>query len=221
MNEDFENIENTQEEVLDSPLVVHKIGDASYREAPSDGGMQTTHTDDDSDAPTLERHRFKKKKKIKKWPFVLIIIVAAVAIIIAVLVNNGTISFNNTEEETTQAKKSYTTQVENPFEGIITIKGTYVFFEGTEVDGISGLEREIKYLDEGTSFIIQDENADSNFLNYEALSMLTDYGMNYEITHVVSSGLISQYETAAEETTQEQTEDETQAEDNSEEQSVE
>ena len=52
-------------------------------------------------------------------------------------------------------------------------------------------------MDKGTKFIVQDENADSNFLNFEVLSMLSDYGMEYDITHIVSSGLLSKYETTS------------------------
>ena len=53
-----------KEEKLDSPLVVHKKGDASYQEENNEVSMQNTHVDEDSDAPTLERHRFKKEKKM-------------------------------------------------------------------------------------------------------------------------------------------------------------
>lgn len=188
--------EDIKEEVLDSPLVVHKADDASYQETATEVGMQTTHTDDDSDAPTLERHRFKKVKKKKKWPYILLAIIAAAVIIVVVLVNKGVINIGE-KETTTQAKKSYTTQAENQFEDTITVKGTYLFFEGVEVDGIGGLEREIKYLDKGTKFIVQDESADSNFLNFEVLSLLSEYEMDYDITYVMSSGLTSKYETTA------------------------
>lgn len=198
--------EEIKEEVLDSPLVVHKQSDASYQEDTSSTGMQTTHVDDDSDAPTLERHRFKKEKKKKKWPYFVLAVVVAAFVIIAVLISNGTISFD--KKETTEApEKSYTTQQVNPFENTITVKGAYVFFEGKEVDGITGLEREIKYLNEGTTFIVQDENANSDFLNFEVLALLSQYKMKYEITHIVSSGLMSSYETtAAPETSVPQTE---------------
>ena len=81
-----------KEEKLDSPLVVHKKGDASYQEEGNEVSMQNTHVDEDSDAPTLERHRFKKEKKKKKWPYVLAVIVVAAVVVIALLVNNGTIN---------------------------------------------------------------------------------------------------------------------------------
>ena len=67
------DIEEIKEENLDSPLVVHKKDDASYQEANTEVSMQNTHVDEDSDMPTLERHRFKKEKKKKKLstrPFV-------------------------------------------------------------------------------------------------------------------------------------------------------
>ncbi|MGN0521837.1 MAG: hypothetical protein ACI4IQ_04280 [Eubacterium sp.] len=190
-----EKKEVTGEEKLDSPLVVHKKSDASYQETASEVSMYSTHTDDEgSDVPTLERHRFKKKKKSKKWPYIIFAIIAVGVAVVCALYYSGVISVGNDKETTTAAKKSYTTKAENKFEGVITIKGTYIFFEGKEVDGISGLEKEIKYLDENTSFTIQDEDADSNFLNYEVLSMLSDYGIDYKITHIVSSGLTSKYE---------------------------
>ena len=59
--------EDIKEEIkLDSPLVVQKEGDASYQECASDFDMNATHTDEDSDVPTLQRHRFRKEKKSKK-----------------------------------------------------------------------------------------------------------------------------------------------------------
>lgn len=187
--------EEIKEEEYVSPLVVHKVSDASYQETANEVGMQTTHTDDDSsDEPTLERHRFRKEKKKKKWPYVLLVILVIAAIVIAVLAKNGVISFDD-KATTEPTKKSYTTQPVNTFEDIITIKGTYIFFEGTEVDGIDELDRKIKYLDKGSKFVIQDENADSNFLNFEILSLLSKYEIEYEITHIVSSGLMSVYET--------------------------
>lgn len=189
--------EEIKEEILDSPLIVHKKSDASYQETASEVGMQTTHIDEDSsDEPTLERHRFKKKKKKKKWPYVLVAVIVIAVAVLAVLFNKGVISLGQ-KETTTAPRKSYTTQAENRFEGTITVKGTYLFFEGVEVDGIGALEREIKYLDKGTRFTVQDENANSDFLNFEVLSLLSKYEMEYDITHIVSSGLTSVYEVTA------------------------
>ncbi len=189
--------EELREERLDSPLVVHKKDDASYQEFASEISMNATHTDEESaGTPTLERHRFKKKKKNKKWPLVLIAFIAIAVAVICALHYNG--YFDKSEEETSESqRKSYVTQAVNEFEGIITVKGTYIFVEGEEVDGIKGLEKAIKYLDEGTSFIVQDENADSNFLNFDILSILSKYNIDYEIKHVVSTGLMSKYETTA------------------------
>lgn len=183
-----------KEEKFDNPLVVHKKGDASYQEENNEVSMQNTHVDEDSDAPTLERHRFKKEKKKKKWPYVLVLIVIAAVIVIAVLINNGTIKLPQ-KETTSQSVTSYTTEAANPFKDTITIKGTYIFYEGAELDDIGSLEREIKYQDSDKTFTVQDEHADSNFLNKEVLPLLTEYKMKYNVTHIQSSGLISKYET--------------------------
>lgn len=186
--------EEMKKDVLDSPLVVHKKDDASFQETANEVTMSATHTDEESaDTPTLERHRFKKKKKKSKAPYVILVLVAIAAAVICVLVYNDVIPIGN-PETTTTTKKSYTTQQVNEFEGIITVKGTYIFFEGTEVDGLRGLEKEIKYLEKGTKFVVQDEDADSNFLNFDVLSLLSQYSIDYEIKHIVSSGLIAEYE---------------------------
>lgn len=119
---------------------------------------------------------------------------AAVAVaVVCALFYSGKLSFKE-PETSTKPERTYVSQEENKFEGIIVIKGTYVFFEGEEVDGINGLERKIKYLDKGAKFTVQDENADSNFLNLDVLSLLSKYEINYDITHIVSSGLMSKYE---------------------------
>lgn len=186
--------EEMKKDVLDSPLVVHKKDDASFQETANEVTMSATHTDEESaDTPTLERHRFKKKKKKSKAPYVILVLVAIAAAVICVLVYNDVIPIGK-PETTTTTKKSYTTQQVNEFEGIITVKGTYIFFEGTEVDGLRELEKEIKYLEKGTKFVVQDEDADSNFLNFDVLSLLSQYSIDYEIKHIVSSGLIAEYE---------------------------
>lgn len=185
-----------KEEKLDSPLVVHKKDDASYQETAREFDMSSTHTDDETgDVPTLERHRFRREKKSHKgiW-FVFALIAVGVAVLCA-LFYSGKLSFKE-PETTAKPERTYVSQEENKFDGIIVIKGTYIFFEGEEVDGINGLEREIKYLDEGVKFTIQDENADSNFLNLDVLSLLSKYNVDYDITHIVSSGLMSKYENA-------------------------
>lgn len=197
MSEEYKD--SFEEEILDSPLVVHKESDASYQETASEMTMNSTHSEEEEDSlPTLERHRFKKKKKNKGPLWVVIAVIAVVAAVLLAVNYSGILNDDKDATEPT-TKKSYTTQQANKFEGIITVKGTYIFVEGKEVDGISGLEREIKYLDAGTKFIIQDENADSNLLNQQdgILSTLSKYNIEYEITHIVSSGLMSKYETTA------------------------
>ncbi len=192
--------EDMKEERLDSPLVVHKKSDASYQENAVEITMSATHTDDEgADVPTLERHRFKKKKKNKKTPYIILALIAVAAVVICVLIYSGIIPVGH-KETTAQTTKSYTETQENKFKDVITVKGTYIFFEGRELDGLGELEREIKYLDEGTKFTIQDENADSNFLNFDVLSLLSRYSIHYDITHVVSSGLVSKYEQKQSET---------------------
>ena len=50
-----------REERLDSPLVVHKVTDASYHETEKIIDVNATH--EEEPAATLERHRFRKEKK--------------------------------------------------------------------------------------------------------------------------------------------------------------
>lgn len=193
------------DEKLDSPLVVHKETDASYEENNTELDVNITHIDEDT--VTLERHRFKKVKKKSKAPYVF----CAVLIIIAVFAGLyfcGVIPkfFDKVETTVPVSKSSESTTEENRFKGIITVKGTYLFFEGKEINGTEELISEIKYANENTSFIIQDENADSTFLNDEILPILTSYNIQYEVKFIVSSGLMSVNETtASDSTTQAQT----------------
>ena len=197
----FDNID----EKLDSPLVVHKETDASYEENNTELDVNITHIDEDT--VTLERHRFKKVKKKSKAPYVF----CAVLIIIAVFAGlyfGGVIPkfFDKVETTVPLSESSESTTEENRFKGIITVKGTYLFFEGKEINGTEDLISEIKYANENTSFIIQDENADSTFLNDEILPILTSYNIQYEVKFIVSSGLMSVNETtASDSTTQAQT----------------
>ncbi|MCM1285228.1 MAG: hypothetical protein NC213_06770 [Acetobacter sp.] len=190
------------EEILDSPLVVHKESDASYQDITSDMEMNSTHGDENEDLPTLERHRFKKKKKSKKGIWFVVIVIAIFVGVACAVHYSGVLNQQKASTEPT-AKKSYTTQAENKFKGVIVVKGSYIFFEGTEIDGINGLEKEIKYLDKNTKFTIWDEDADTNLLNDQngVLSTLSRYDIQYEITHKVSSGLKSKYETTTTSTT--------------------
>lgn len=187
-------MEDMKEERLDSPLIVHKKSDASYQETASEVGMSFTHTDEETeDKVTLERHRFKKDKKKKRWPWILLVLIAVAVAVICALYYNGIIKFG--EDETTSAtRKSYITQEVNAFEKTITVKGRYIFFEGEELDGIQELEKSIKYMDAGTKLTVQDENADSDYLNFDVLPLLATYDIDYETKHIVSSGLTSKYE---------------------------
>lgn len=193
--------EEIKEEILDSPLVVHKKSDASYKDATLEVDMSSTHEEEDANAPTLERHRFKKNKKKSsggKWVFLAIIVIAVG--IISAMAYSGKLPFNKEVETTTQVVTEYTT--ENRFEDTIVIKGTYVFVDGEEVDGIKGLESKIKYLDDNQkSFTVIDEHANNNFLNYEVLPLLETYGITYETTFKESTGLLSSVEQAALEST--------------------
>lgn len=192
--------------VLCSPLIVHKEGDASYQPDTVEDGMTATHTEDELEAPTIERHRFRKKKKNHKGAYVLILLLVAAVAVCAALYFTGTYDFGLKPKETTTqaAKATDTTQETTNYDHVITVKGTYLFYEGQEVDGVEGLIAAIKYEPAGSTFTVQDENANSNFLNNNVLSTLSLYKMNYNITHIVSSGLTSKYETTKA-TTQAQT----------------
>lgn len=191
MSDDFE-------EKLDSPLIVHKETDASYEECASDINVNITHIEENT--ATLERHRFKKKKKSSKAPY-FICAVIVIAAVFAGLYYGGIIpDFLGLNKETTVPEVSNSqesTTEANRFEGIITVKGTYLFFEGKEIDGTEELISEIKYLDAGKSFIVQDEKADSTFLNDEILPILTSYNIQYEVKFIVSSGLVSDKEVSS------------------------
>ncbi len=188
------------EEKLDNPLVVHKVTDASYQDINPEADLNKTHIEEET--ATLERHRFKKEKKSSKWPVVLVFLVVLIAVF-CYLYFSGTLSKISNNETTAPPTETELTTESNRYAGIITVKGTAIFFEGTEVDGIDGLTREIKYLDEGTSFIVQNENADDTFLSEEILPLLDSYNIKYEVKFIVSSGLTAASETttAAQETT--------------------
>ncbi len=192
-------IDENKEMKLDRPLVVHKPDDASYSENDYDDGMSATHFDDvEEETVTLERHRFRKEKKSHKGVWFLLVLIAIGISVVCGLFYSGKLTFKDETTTAPKPERTYTTEQENEFEGIITVKGTYLFFEGTEVDGLRGLENEVKYLKEGTKFIIQvEENTDNDFLNYEVLTMLSSYGIDYDIKRIVSSGLQSKYETTS------------------------
>lgn len=180
-----------EEERLDSPLVVHKVTDASYIDTAVKVDVEYTHGEEGG--ATLERHRFKKVKKKKKWPYFIIFAAVIVAVVCAICIKGAS---SGDEKKTTEPStdNSVTINIEDRFKNVITVKGTHVFFEGEEVEGLNGLEKEIKYLDTNTKLTIQDETADPLFLNDEILPLLDEYGFKYETKYIISSGLKSQYE---------------------------
>lgn len=202
--------EEIKQETLDSPLVVHKKSDASYQEMATDVVMNETIVEED-DAPTLRRHRFKQKesnKGNKTLVFFVAIIVIAVGIAIT-FITGGFDDMNkkDTQDTTKPAVTQTTTSIEESYYGTIVVKGTYLFVNGEEVDGIEGLQNALKYTDKSTTaFVIISENADAGFFNDNVLPILMElgfYGEDTEITHKQSTGLVAKAEmtTAAPETT--------------------
>lgn len=182
------------DEHLDSPLVVHKVTDASYHETENNVDVNATHIEEET--ATLERHRFKKEKKSSKWPIVITFLVVVAAVFCYLYFSGSLASLGLGEAQTTTEPETENYTIpQNPYDGIITVKGTYIFFEGEEVDGIEGLASQVRYLDSGTSFVVQDEDADSTFLYEEVIPLLEQYGIEPEVRYVVSSGLTSKYET--------------------------
>ncbi len=185
---------------LDSPLVVHIKGDASYEEDTSAFEMNETHTDEER--PTLVRHRFKKEKKSKKGLIAFLFIFFALAGAFAGLYLTGNITFNRNEETTaatTEKPTETTTSLEDNFKGKIVVKDIYIFVDGKEVDGIQGLQNELKYVDPSpTAYEIVDEHANKEILNSEVLLVLESMGFFNEetqITHVEKTGLVAYAET--------------------------
>lgn len=192
-----------REEQLDAPLVVHKKSDASYQDGGINVDMSETHIEEEK-KPTLERHRFKKdpNKKSNKAP-VAILIIVIIAVAFCALYFTGNISFGNKNatKATTETTTETTTSLEEAYAGTIVIKGTYIFVDAQEVDGIEGLQEALKYTDKSTTaYKIIDEDADSNFLNNDVLPLLLDMGFydkNTEIVHQGYTGLMAAEETTA------------------------
>lgn len=185
MSEEFEK--------LDSPLVVHKETDASYHETANIEVATATNQTGDNTA-NLVRHRFKKVKKKRKAPWFIFILVVIVAVICGLYFGDV---IGNPEEKQTESTTNggYLDTSVNRFEGVITVKKTYIFFEGEEINGTEELERNLKYLDKNTTLVIQDEEADSVFLDQEIIPLLKKYEIKYEgPKFIISSGLISRYE---------------------------
>lgn len=192
-----------REEQLDAPLVVHKKSDASYQDGGINVDMNETHIEEEK-RPTLERHRFKKdpNKKSNKAP-VAILIIVIIAVVFCALYFTGNISFGNKSatKTTTETTTETTTSLEEAYAGTIVVKGTYIFVDAQEVNGIEGLQEALKYTDKSTTaYKIIDEDADSNFLNNNVLPLLMDmgfYGKNTEIVHQGYTGLMAAEETTA------------------------
>ena len=128
-----------------------------------------------------------------------------IVIIVAVfcgLYFTGNISFgkNDMTKTTKETTTETTTSLEEAYAGTIVVKGTYIFVDAVEVNGIEGLQEALKYTDKSTTaYKIIDESADSDFLNNNVLPILMDMGFydkNTEILHQGYTGLM-----AAEETT--------------------
>ena len=188
---------------LENPLVVHKEGDTSFfAELDEEQNANADDDDDDSEA-TLKRHRFKKeKKKGGKKAFLLAVLFCLVAIG-AALYLTGNLSFSPQNVPTKKSEattvEETTTSLQDKYKGTIVVKGTYIFVDGEEVDGIQGLQSAIEYEDKSTTaYTIIDENANADFLNYDVLDILTKLGFydkNTTIKHVASTGLVAKAET--------------------------
>lgn len=192
---------------LESPLIVHKKGDASYEDCSAVFEMNETHNDDSR--PTLKRHRFKKtpKKSGGALKFFVIIIVVAAAVF-AGLCYSGVVDISNvnnssTTSDTAVSTTESTTTIEQKYSGTIVIKKNYIFVDGKEVDGIKGLQEALKYKDVSTTAyeIIIEGTADEfseDFYNYEVYPYLVDMGFigeDTKVEHIQSTGLIAQDET--------------------------
>lgn len=201
-----DEIKDLAEESLGSPLVVHKKSDASYQDGGINVDMSETHIKEEK-KPTIERHRFKKdpNKKSNKAPVILLILIV-VAVVFCALYFTGNITFGtkNKPQTTKTTTTETTTSLEQAYAGTIVVKGTYIFVDAAEVDGIEGLQGALKYADKSTTaYKIIDENADSNFLNNEVLPILLEMGFYDEKTEIVHQGYTGLM--AAEETTTAQT----------------
>lgn len=184
-------------EQLESPLVVHKKGDASYSEVNTDV-MNETHTDEEK--PTLVRHRFRKDQKSHGKSIAVLFVIVILAALFAALYFTGNITFGGKESTTKKAATTEaTTSIEDKYKGTIVVKDMYIFVDGKEVDGLEGLQKAIEYeTPSTTAYKIIDENANSDFLNNDILELLTQlkfYGEDTVIEHIVSTGLIAEAET--------------------------
>ncbi len=195
--------------VLDSPLVVHKKSDASYQANATDVEMNETLQIDGED--TLERHRFKKDKSDKsKGRYIWLVLVLIAVSVVCALYFSGNLTSNDDETTTTtQPTTEITTTLQQKYKDTIVVKDVYIFVDGEEVDGIEGLQDAIKYKEASdTKYSIIKEHANTDFFNYDVLSILETLGFyseNTVITTVQSTGLVAQAEITTEPETEEAT----------------
>lgn len=200
------NINNTDN--LDNPLVVHNKNDASYYNSNENNQMNETLVIENENI--LKRHRFKKdkSKKNNKW-IVLLVIVVILAGAFCALYFTGNITFGEKETTTHQTTTAETTTSgADAYKGTIVVKEFAIFVDGVEVDGISGLQSAISYLEPSqTAFVIINDRGDDDYFNNEVLPILTEmgfYGEQTEIKHKSTPTLEpSTIPTTQEETTEE------------------
>ena len=196
LNEEIKEFNKEHGVTLDSPLVVHKKGDVSYEENTDAYEMNETHTGEAR--PTLVRHRFRKEKKNSNKPYIIIGAIVIIAAVFAGLYYTGNITFGEKETTTKPTTESTTEDLVAKYKGTIVIKNTYIFVNGLEVNGIEGLQRELKYDDPSPTayeIIVEDENTD--FLNLEVLALLEDMGFftdETQVTHLDKTGLMAREE---------------------------
>lgn len=206
---------------LESPLIVHKKGDASYEDCSVAFEMNETHNEEVR--PTLKRHRFKKTQKKRGGTLkVFVVVVVVLASVFAGLCYSGTINISNIGNSATESTTDdidttqSTTSIEEKYKGTIVVKKNYIFVDGVEVDGIDGLQKALKYKDASTTAytIIIEGTADDfseNFYNYEVYPYLLDLGFigdDTNVEHIHSTGLISENETTTKPTNENTTNDE-------------
>ena len=199
-----EEVNETQPAELESPLIVHKKGDASYKEVANAVQMSETHEEEEE--PTLQRHRFRKERKSHKKSVVFLFVLVVLCAIFAALYLTGNITFGDKDVTTKKvATTESTTTLQQKYEGTIVVKDMYIFVDGEEVDGINGLQKALEYVDASpTAYKIIDENANADFLNYDVLELLTEmnfYGDETVIEHIASTGLVASAETTTAPTT--------------------
>ncbi len=183
---------------LDSPLVVHKKTDSSYQATASELELNATHEEDDNE--TLERHRFKKEKKNNKATPIILIILIVVGVLVA-LYFTGVIGNRNADKPVptdTSSTSEVVTSIQEKYRGTIVVKGSDIFVDGYEVDGIEGLQSAIKYEDPSpTRYAIIQENIDELYYNNEILPILSQLGFydkSTQVSVVHSTGLMAEDE---------------------------